>query len=412
MSRKLNIVLLIVNVVLLSGTGYYWWNHRTEPQQLTEVVEPVPPVTNEPIVITNVQREVITNAFQWAQLESEDYRAYIARLRSIGCPEQTIRDIIIADLDKVLAPRVQMASGHRKNLKYWQSEEEELANDWDPREVADKMQKIDREKREVIQELVGVDLVRERLKQKGIEDLYERRLSFLPDEKQTQVRRVLEKYDEQERAIRSKTAELGEALTAQDKVTLQTLATQKQNEVAGMLDPDERKQYDLWMSPTANAVRHGLYGMNATESDFQAIYAVRKQFDAQWGQQDADSMDPQTRQQFDLAKSQLDSKLREQLGDQKFRDYKRGEDEDYHQLCATMTRLQMPHEKANEIYDMKRDLVDARQTVINNPNLTAEQRDYTMRRLGEETETVLRQALGDRYYKVYVQAGYANWMRN
>ena len=110
-----------------------------------------------------------------------------------------------------------MASGHRKNLKYWQSEEEELANDWDPHEVADKMQKIDREKREVIQELVGVDLVRERLKQKGIEDLYERRLSFLPDEKQTQVRRVLKRYDEQERAIRSKTAELGEALTPQEQ---------------------------------------------------------------------------------------------------------------------------------------------------------------------------------------------------
>src|SRR5258707_1361896 len=177
MSRKLNILLLIVNLILLSGTGYYWWNHRPEPQQLTEVAEPAPPVTNEPIVITNVQREVITNAFQWAQLESEDYRTYIARLRSIGCPEQTIRDVIIADLDKVLAPRVQMASGHRKNLKYWQPEEEELANDWDPHEVAGKMQRIDREKREVIQELVGVDLVRERLKKKGIEDLYERRIS-------------------------------------------------------------------------------------------------------------------------------------------------------------------------------------------------------------------------------------------
>ena len=39
--------------------------------------------------------------FRWNQLESTDYRTYIANLRGIGCPEQTIRDIITADVDGV-----------------------------------------------------------------------------------------------------------------------------------------------------------------------------------------------------------------------------------------------------------------------------------------------------------------------
>jgi hypothetical protein len=43
--------------------------------------------------------------FRWSQLESTDYRNYIANLRSIGCPEQTIRDIITADVDSVFARR-------------------------------------------------------------------------------------------------------------------------------------------------------------------------------------------------------------------------------------------------------------------------------------------------------------------
>ena len=34
----------------------------------------------------------------WAQLESSDYVSYVANLRRIGCPEQTIRDIIVADI--------------------------------------------------------------------------------------------------------------------------------------------------------------------------------------------------------------------------------------------------------------------------------------------------------------------------
>src|SRR2546426_4966425 len=107
------------------------------------------------------------------------------------------------------------------------------------------MQQIDREKREIIRELVGVDLVRERLKQKGIEDYYERRLSFLPDEKQTQVRQILEKYDQQEQALRAKEFEDGEALTPQDKLALQNLRAQREAAVRSTLSPEEQQQYDV-----------------------------------------------------------------------------------------------------------------------------------------------------------------------
>lgn len=44
--------------------------------------------------------------FHWRQLEAADYRTYIANLRSVGCPEQTVRDIISADLHTRYAPRL------------------------------------------------------------------------------------------------------------------------------------------------------------------------------------------------------------------------------------------------------------------------------------------------------------------
>jgi len=34
--------------------------------------------------------------FRWSRIESEDYPTYITSLRTIGCPEKTIRDIILA----------------------------------------------------------------------------------------------------------------------------------------------------------------------------------------------------------------------------------------------------------------------------------------------------------------------------
>ena len=42
-------------------------------------------------------------AFQWNQLESADYLTYITNLRGIRCPEQTIRDIITADVHALYA---------------------------------------------------------------------------------------------------------------------------------------------------------------------------------------------------------------------------------------------------------------------------------------------------------------------
>jgi hypothetical protein len=43
--------------------------------------------------------------FNWSQVESSDYGTYMGNLRSIGCPEQTIRDIITADVDSQYAAR-------------------------------------------------------------------------------------------------------------------------------------------------------------------------------------------------------------------------------------------------------------------------------------------------------------------
>jgi hypothetical protein len=44
--------------------------------------------------------------FRWSQLEATDYPTYVANLRAIGCPEQTLRDIITADVDEAIyAPK-------------------------------------------------------------------------------------------------------------------------------------------------------------------------------------------------------------------------------------------------------------------------------------------------------------------
>jgi len=43
--------------------------------------------------------------FSWRSVESDDYPTYVSNLREIGCPEQTIRDIIIADVNGLYTRR-------------------------------------------------------------------------------------------------------------------------------------------------------------------------------------------------------------------------------------------------------------------------------------------------------------------
>src|SRR5947209_2253727 len=44
--------------------------------------------------------------FSWQEVESPDYPTYILNLRNIGCPEQTIRDIIIADVNALYSRKL------------------------------------------------------------------------------------------------------------------------------------------------------------------------------------------------------------------------------------------------------------------------------------------------------------------
>lgn len=94
-----NVVLAGVVVALLAG-------RRTE---IPLAAIPNPPVAasvqptafTEPAVVAPK-----SEPFRWSHLESTDYPTYVANLRGVGCPEQTIRDIVTADVDAAIyAPK-------------------------------------------------------------------------------------------------------------------------------------------------------------------------------------------------------------------------------------------------------------------------------------------------------------------
>jgi hypothetical protein len=413
-SSTVNSSLLLLNLGLLALVGFLVSQRSRPGNDSASSVPPVVVVSNPPqVIVKGVPPRIVTvtNEFQWRQLETEDYREYIARLRSIHCPEQTIRDIIIADLDKLLSPRVNAIYGRRDDLQYWHSEEEELANDRDHREWARREREIDREKREIIMELLGVDVVRERMKLKGYQDYYERRLGFLPENKRTSVRMVLEEYDELEKAIAARRQDADGAASEDDRLELLRLRSEKQEALSGLLSPEEQQLYDLWMSPTANTVRYAFYGLNATEQEFKSVFELRQAFDKQWDPDTLRMDDTGQLEQWSQAKQELDRQIKETLGDSRYRDYRRGEDPDWHRLNTAVTRYGLPRELSAKAYDLKQTYLEMRSVVENDPKLNPRQRELALNEIAVESQKAIQETLGEKAYRYFRSDRSANWLK-
>jgi hypothetical protein len=405
-------VLLALNLALLAGIAYLIVQLRRPLAPASEAAAVSPTAAPLPAVPVQTPPPAQTNRFHWAQLESEDYRTYIARLRSIGCPEQTIRDIIIADIEKLLAPRAQAIVPYRPNLQYWQPEEQELWHSYDPREWQRQQRELDYEKRAVVRELLGVDLVGERLRQQGREDYYSRRLSYLPESKRAEVRAILDKYSDEELALREKEWEEGESLTPEDRAQLRRLRQERQAELARVLSPAELQQYELWLSYTASKVREATYGMEATEEEFLKIYRLRKPFDDQWNPEEVDLSDPAVRTRHQQARAELETQIRQSLGEARYALYQRGQDPDFRALNSVVARYKLPASVVNDVYAYKKLVQEARQALASNPALTPEEQQQALQEIASETEHAVKEALGERAFNYLLRRGHGQWIKS
>jgi hypothetical protein len=99
--KKLLSISILVNLSLLTLVIFLVADRRKTNVEfgLASVAERIRPAEELSSTTPPILSPVKAESFSWSDLEATDYRIYIANLRGIGCPEQTIRDIIAADLD-------------------------------------------------------------------------------------------------------------------------------------------------------------------------------------------------------------------------------------------------------------------------------------------------------------------------
>jgi hypothetical protein len=82
---------LVLNLVLFTGIVFLCFRSQRPTVML------MPPVVAqiEAPTTPSVQTEVVSEPFRWSQLlSSNDYRLFVVNLRTAGCPESTVEDIV------------------------------------------------------------------------------------------------------------------------------------------------------------------------------------------------------------------------------------------------------------------------------------------------------------------------------
>ena len=262
---------------------------------------------------TNI--EASTTASVWSTIESEDYSTYIARLRAVGCPETTIRNIIIADVHNLYEEKRQALNGTRE---FWQTgsqaEKQERQRQWQELQ-------LEVEESDLIHQLLSTDMDFETRDLWVSQDDAALMFGFLPDDEVFRVLAIGRKYESRFEAL-DKT--FGSIVTRTDAERLNQEYEAARTEFRNALSPANFEEGELrivsllseWVSPQKLS-SETIQKLNVSGFELREIYRISQQHDDLFRRMLADATETANSQQAEINEA-IESDLRKLLGEQRY----------------------------------------------------------------------------------------------
>lgn len=367
------------------------------------------PLSGEPSDTSSDTAAPNTGKFNWSQLESTEYKEYIARLRAFGVPEKVVRDIIIADIGKLYRPRIAALRPPKqpKNPNFWEYRNQGYYPDRNmTKEQREQMRALQKEQAELIKQLLGADVYEAMAKDSGHGDWTERTYGPLPKETRDKISEMQQRFQEEQSEIYAK----ADGYIDQDtQADLAALRKKHRAELATILTPEQLEEYELRSSETAQRMRWELSAFEPDEKEFRAIHAFKEAQEELNTARNSDDYNPTPEERKAQQKKQqeLEAALADTLGTNRAREYKLMDQYEYRNLFEAG----ISKDAVLQIVDMKSEVEKATSKLRRDKTLTDEQRQAALLALKTETETTLKGLLGERRAKAYQsQGGY--WVRS
>ncbi len=316
--------------------------------------------------------------FSWREVESPDYPTYIANLRSIGCPEQTIRDIIIADVSALYA-RKRATEVVTPDQQWWRSEPDSNV----VRVAAEKVRGLEEERRALLTSLLGNnwesgDMASLPRPSRPVVLLDGPVLGVLPPEVKQALQDINLRSEERLAAYVEGQQREGKEI---DPIQLAKLRQQTRAELQRILNPTQLEEYLLRHSQDANNLRAELGQLrffDATPDEFRAMFRATDVIDQQLALLVGN--DPATIEQRKALEVQRENALKVSLGPARYEEYQALHDPVYRDAVALAQQAGMP-DAARAIYEINLAAAAQQESIRTNANLTAAQKDIELKRL-------------------------------
>jgi len=339
--------------------------------------------------------------FDWRMVESEDYRKYIANLRSIGCPEETIRDIIIADVNKLYESRRKELAGPKKKFEFWKPGGM-MGASFDA-ERTEKERALNQETRTLLTELLGSapddkpDLLA------GAASQIEAMFDFLPADKRTKVFDLMQDMQgKMQKSMKGGTPNPDDIRKAMKET---------ETAIAGVLSPEELLDYNLRFSMTANMMRMQQAGFEPTETEFLELFKKRKAYDDEYGLTGVGGLNlkGEEKEKQIAAEKKLNDEIKSELGEKRYQEYKRAQDYAFQSMYRVAESENLGKDAAVKAYSMKQTAEEEARKLRSDSSLTPEQRAAALAGIRAETEKGIRTVFGEKGYESYESQAY--WLR-
>jgi hypothetical protein len=341
----------------------------------------------------------------WRSIESPDYPTYIANLREIGCPEETIRDIILADVNKLYAARRRALSSPQPDWTFWMHPDEIPENDATAKAeqaFQEQREALELERKKLIHALLGDSSIQAEFAEEVEEATQDRDLRFLsPEKRQSMAEATTQWRRAHEAAAQSSDeAEAFRLHQAADKAL--------EDAVGKVLTPQEREEYELRSSPLANELRDRLRGFGASREEFEQLFKLEREFmenQAKLRDSQTSGADPQALEKLEASAMEQETRIRELFGDKRYAEFERSSDPDYQTLFSLAKDHAMPTDLANQVWSMRSEVQTQTARIRENPLLSAEQKMRALDAIRLETQAAIIDVLGEPLLDDYRRQG-------
>ncbi len=383
--RVLLFLSLTANLLLVVG-----WLVSMRLARTAALQAPLPETSATVQVKTNVifRRQF----FSWSELESPDYAVYVSNLRDIGCPEQTIRDLIIADVNALYARRRAMEV-LTPEQQWWRP-----TPDPDVQAAATaKLRELEDERRALLASLLGprwdtgdqVSLPRPTRPGVTLDGPV---LGPLPNDVKQALQEINSYSQDRIQAYVEARRKEGKL---PDPAELAKLREQTRAELARLLTPQQVEEFLLRYSQNASTLRaelNQLQFFDVSQDEFRALFRARDALDQQLALL-GDASDPATMLRRADLEQQRENAMKLALGESRYADYQRLRDSQYREAYAEARQAGDP-EAAGALYEIRQAVSEEQQRIRKDPSLTEEQKNIELKRVELEQLKANALALG------------------